>query len=490
METSCPFLLLFFVTTAAPLLFSRNVAAALHEHLITDLPGFHGAFPSNHYSGYVTVDEASERRLFYYLVLSERDPAADPVVVWLNGGPGCSSFDGFVYENGPFNFEPGSSPTGLPRLQLNPYSWSKVPINSVEFDILVSSMLYLDSPAGVGMSYSLNRSDYTTGDLKTAADAHKFLLKWFELYPELQSNPFYISGESYAGGYLIGNGVTDNDYDFNSFVPFAHGMGLISTDIFEDVKASCHGKFWGNVDDLCQESIDRVRWELKDLNKYNTLAPCYHNPEIQEAEFINSSLPSSFRSLGETERQFPVRKRMAGRSWPLRLALRDGRVPMWPGLGGRSLPCTSDELATIWLDDEDVRAAIHAKRKSLIGAWELYTARIDYTHDTGTMISYHKKFTSLGYRVLIYRIPVIIFVCVVYCCSGDHDLCIPFPGTEAWVKSMSYQVVDRWRPWYFNQQVAGYDEKTYKSKSLMPNICVFYTNDDQNAHNELYDIPQ
>lgn len=37
--------------------------------------------------------------------------------------------------------------------------------------------MYLDSPAGVGMSYSLNRSDYITGDLKTAADAHKFLLK-------------------------------------------------------------------------------------------------------------------------------------------------------------------------------------------------------------------------------------------------------------------------------------------------------------------------
>jgi hypothetical protein len=49
---------------------------------------------------YVTVDERSERSLFYYLVLSERDPATDPVVIWLNGGPGCSSFDGFVYGNG------------------------------------------------------------------------------------------------------------------------------------------------------------------------------------------------------------------------------------------------------------------------------------------------------------------------------------------------------------------------------------------------------
>jgi serine carboxypeptidase-like clade 1 len=37
--------------------------------------------------------------------------------------------------------------------------------------------MYLDSPAGVGMSYSSNKSDYTTGDMKTAIDAHTFLLK-------------------------------------------------------------------------------------------------------------------------------------------------------------------------------------------------------------------------------------------------------------------------------------------------------------------------
>uniref|UniRef100_K3Y7H4 Carboxypeptidase n=1 Tax=Setaria italica TaxID=4555 RepID=K3Y7H4_SETIT len=378
---SSPFFFLLLLVVAVASLLCPPAAAAPEEHLVTGLPGFHGAnFPSKHYAGYVTVDEASERSLFYYLALSERDPAADPVVLWLNGGPGCSSFDGFVYGNGPFNFEPGTKPGGLPKLRLNPYSWSKV-----------SNIMYLDSPAGVGMSYSLNKSDYTTGDLKTAADAHKFLLKWFELYPEFQSNPFYISGESYAGvyiptitdevvkgiqkgvkprinfkGYLIGNPGTDVDYDFNSFVPFAHGMGLISNDMYEDVKATCHGTFWGNVDSKCQEKIDSVHWELKDLNKYNILEPCYHRPDIQEVEFANSSLPLSFRRLGETDRPLPVRKRMAGRSWPLRLALKDGHVPMWPGLGGRSLPCTNDEIATTWLDDEGVRAAIHAKSPNWI----------------------------------------------------------------------------------------------------------------------------
>lgn len=43
---------------------------------------------------------AGKKNLFYYFVASQRDPSRDPMVLWLNGGPGCSSFDGFVYEHG------------------------------------------------------------------------------------------------------------------------------------------------------------------------------------------------------------------------------------------------------------------------------------------------------------------------------------------------------------------------------------------------------
>lgn len=49
---------------------------------------------------YVDIGGDPAKNLFYYLAESERNPAKDPLVLWLNGGPGCSSFDGFVFEHG------------------------------------------------------------------------------------------------------------------------------------------------------------------------------------------------------------------------------------------------------------------------------------------------------------------------------------------------------------------------------------------------------
>nr|DAD25390.1 TPA_asm: hypothetical protein HUJ06_026854 [Nelumbo nucifera] len=428
------------------------IGAAPEGALITELPGFEGTFPSQHYSGYITIDESHGKKLFYYFVVSERNASNDPVVLWLNGGPGCSSFDGFVYEHGPFNFEAGSTPTSLPKLHLNPYSWSKV-----------SNIIYLDSPAGVGLSYSRNKTDYRTGDLKTASDTHTFLLKWFEQYPEFLSNPFFIAGESYAGvyvptlasevvkgskpilnfkGYMVGNGVCDNEFDGNALVPFAHGMGLISDEFYEEAKNACNGSYWNSATAICEEKLEKIDKAIADLNIYNILEPCYHSPEAADEAAGNIRLPYSFRKLGETEKPLAVRKRMFGRAWPLRAPIRDGYVPTWPQLmDSGNVPCTDDEVATSWLNNEEVRKAIHAEEVSVV-TWELCTGKIEYFHDAGSMIKYHKSLTAGGYRSLIF--------------SGDHDMCIPFTGTEAWTKSLGYEIVDEWRPWTFNEQVAGY----------------------------------
>ena len=53
------------------------------------------------YSGYLTFEQGQFHYVFFE---SQKNPTNDPLVLWLNGGPGCSSLIGMVYENGPFIF--------------------------------------------------------------------------------------------------------------------------------------------------------------------------------------------------------------------------------------------------------------------------------------------------------------------------------------------------------------------------------------------------
>lgn len=74
-------------------------------------------------------------------------------------------------------------------------------INSISATNAVANVIFLESPAGVGFSYSNRSSNYVTGDKQTAADAYTFLVNWLERFPEYKNREFYITGESYAGHY-------------------------------------------------------------------------------------------------------------------------------------------------------------------------------------------------------------------------------------------------------------------------------------------------
>eukprot|EP00041_Stephanoeca_diplocostata_P033552 m.1111866 g.1111866 ORF g.1111866 m.1111866 type:complete len:200 (-) comp24362_c0_seq23:3406-4005(-) len=109
---------------------------------IKALPGWNKALPSKHYSGYLPVANGT-RHMHYYFQESENSPSTDPVTLWMNGGPGCTSLKGGFEELGQlvFNYKSMINP-GTPTLSYNPYSWTTV-----------SNLLMFESPPGVGFSY-------------------------------------------------------------------------------------------------------------------------------------------------------------------------------------------------------------------------------------------------------------------------------------------------------------------------------------------------
>nr|GLL28982.1 hypothetical protein EUTSA_v10000306mg [Ipomoea trifida] len=91
------------------------------------LPGLQhqGPLPFELQTGYIGVGEGDEVQVFYYFINSESDPTSDPILMWISGGPGCSTLFAFLNEFGPVNMDLVAYNGSLPTLSLNPYSWSK-----------------------------------------------------------------------------------------------------------------------------------------------------------------------------------------------------------------------------------------------------------------------------------------------------------------------------------------------------------------------------
>lgn len=121
--------------------------------------------------------------------------------------------------------------------------------------------------------------------------------------------------------------------------------------------------------------------------------------------------------------------------------------------------CTREKIYSycrIWANDPTVQRALHV-REGTIRQWKRCSWEdINFVMDVPSVIGYHQLLSNKGYRVLVY--------------SGDHDFAIPYIGTLEWIGKLNLTMVDDWRPWFVQDEVAGYTEKYVSPKNQQYNL--------------------
>ncbi|GMN34302.1 hypothetical protein TIFTF001_004617 [Ficus carica] len=275
---------------------------------------------------------------------------------------------------------------------------------------------------------------------------------WLLAHPEFSSNPLYLGGDSYGGfivpivaeeiaksieashtpefnfhGYLVGNSITSPYYDDNFKVQFAHHMALISDELYESVKRTCEGQYQGNHDNYtpCANDLNAISLCTENLNEQQILEPkC-------------KSIFSANGKMEEINRKLLLEK-PSDPKWLQPSLSFGGPPPDYPEFGCRRY---ENLLAYFWANDKGVQRALHIKEGS-IKTWIRCPKNLPYETQVESVVSYHQRLNSRGYRALVY--------------SGDHDMTIPYIGTQAWIKSLNIPIVGQWRPWLVDDQIAGY----------------------------------
>lgn len=284
------------------------------------------------YAGYLDVRDV-DKHFFYWFYESRNDPKTDPIVLWINGGPGCVSECGLLFELGPSFIDSDLKPV------YNPSSWNSN-----------ASVIFLDQPVGVGYSYAGNEDVDTSA--KSAKDVYVFLELFFKKFPDFLNNKFHISGESYGGHYLphigneiishpersfelqsvlIGNGAVDmpfqGTYNWDMLCDRG-GLDVLTEEQCQDIKpdmtkCSFFSFICDKTDSIlscvparyyCEKAYAPLR--EKNLNPYDLRRPCEndhlcYNDMDYVADFMN--LNSTKSTLGvPSELKFESCKREVG----------------------------------------------------------------------------------------------------------------------------------------------------------------------------------
>ncbi|VFQ94629.1 unnamed protein product [Cuscuta campestris] len=440
------------IQITVPILFSAVRIEAASGSPVKFLPGFDGPLPFQLQTGYIGVGDGEEVQLFYYFIKSESNPKDDPLILWITGGPGCSPLRAINQEIGPLLLEPVEYDDGsLPRLLPYPYSWTKV-----------ASFIFLDLPVGTGFSYATTSTALQSDNLLTGTNAYEFLQKWLVENPQFLANPFYVGGDSYSGitvpiitemisngnergikpfvqlqGYILGNPLT-SPADSNNRIPFAHRMALISDDLYQELKRDCKGEYVDTdlTNLLCQQHLQTYTQSIEGIYLSNILEPiCVTSDDDDSFSSIEASASSS-RPFLPTLPSGQHTRYLFDKYYKQKRRLKN------PDLLPR-LKCRDDwfKLSEYWANNDRSQEALHV-RKGTKEKWEHCTSNLPFTQVVRNVTPYHVRLSRMGYRSLVY--------------SGDHDMVIPYLSTHAWIKSLNYSVVEDWRPWMVEGQVAGY----------------------------------
>ncbi|GAA0170761.1 serine protease [Lithospermum erythrorhizon] len=391
------------------------------QDVVIDLPG-QPSISFLHYAGYVTVNQENGRALFYWFYEAATLPEEKPLVLWLNGGPGCSSVGyGATQEIGPFFLD-----TNTNGLKLNPYSWNRE-----------ANLLFLESPIGVGFSYSNTSSDYDNiGDAFSADDAYAFLHQWFLKFPSYRTRTFYIAGESYAGKYvpelaelihdnnkdvslfidlkgiMVGNPETSDAEDWMGIVDYAWSHAVISDETHKTIKQSCDFKGNNTWTDECSQAVDEIFKQYGEIDIYSL----YTSTCIE-----NSSGP-------DTKSTKAVSKRSS---------------KMMLGLLGGFDPCL-DGYAKTYYNRPDVQTALHVSDGLMLKNWTICNMTVfhKWKDSKDSVLPIYKKLIDAGLRIWVY--------------SGDTDGRVPVLSTRYSLSSLGLPITRAWRPWYHQRQVGGW----------------------------------
>ena len=333
------------------------------------------------------------------------NPKNAPVALWLQGGPGATSLYGLFTENGPF------SVTKNMTLKARKYSWN-----------LNHNLIYIDNPVGTGYSFTDNDLGYAINETDVGRDIHTALVQFFDLFPELQQNEFYVSGESYAGKYVPAVSHAIKDYNIKAKIKINLQGLAIGNGLSDPVNQLCYSDYLyqiGLLDFNGREEFKKLEDQAKELIKQQK----YDDAFVIFDKLIDNDLtnePSVFKKLTGFDFYFNY------------LHTKDSN---------------SSSYFADWVQRPDVRKAIHVGNCS----FNTETKKVE-EHLRGDITQSVTFFISdllQHYRVLIY--------------NGQLDIIVAYPLTENylinldWPGAKEYKTAPR-KQWWVGKELAGYSK--------------------------------